>query len=114
MPRNPLSRLRPWRQLVTIAVILPLAVIAAVLAFAWPAGHIAPRDVPVGVVGASSGAQQVVDELDRDYAGAFDLRLYPSEDAARTAIEDRDVYGAFVVAGDGLTVMEASAASPSV
>jgi hypothetical protein len=42
------------------------------------------------------------------------VKWYADEGAARSAIEDRDIYGAFVVGADGITVLEASAASPSV
>src|SRR3954464_7684300 len=114
VPRSLLSKLPPWRQLVVIAVVLPLGVIAAVLAFAWPAGRIAPRDLPVGIVGAGAGSQQIVEQLGSTRAGQFDLRLYASQRAARAGLEDGEGYGAFVVDEDGVTVLEASAASPAV
>jgi hypothetical protein len=112
--RNPLAEHPPWRQLVIVAVVLPLVIVAAVLAFAWPAGRIAPRDLPVGIVGASPAAQQVVESLDRAQPGGFDFHLYADDAAARTAIEDRDVYGAFETGDGAITAMEASAASPTV
>ena len=49
--RNPLAAHPPWRQLTIIAVLLPLMIVLAVLAFAWPAARIAPRHLPVGIVG---------------------------------------------------------------
>lgn len=48
--RNPLASHPPWRQLLIISVVLPLVIVLAVLAFAWPAARIAPRDLPVGIV----------------------------------------------------------------
>ena len=45
--------------------------------------------------------------------GAFELKRYRDEAAARAAIEDREVYGAFV-APSGPKVLTASAASPVV
>jgi hypothetical protein len=109
--RNPLAAHPPWRQLVIIAVLLPLMIVLAVLAFAWPAARIAPRGLPVGLVGTGPASQQVLDGLTRS---GFDVRLYADEASARSAIEDRDLYGAFAVGTDSLTVLEASAASPSV
>jgi hypothetical protein len=85
-------------------------IVLAALAFAWPAARIAPRDLPVGIVGASPATQQGVAALTR----GFDFHLYADEASARSAIGNRDVYGAFVVASRRITVLEASAASPTV
>jgi hypothetical protein len=112
--RNPLAAHPPWRQVAIIAVVLPMMIVLAVLAFAWPAARIAPRDLPVGIVGTGPGSQQVLSGLTRSDPGGFDVRLYADEATARTAIQDRDIYGAFAVGADGITVLEASAASPSV
>jgi hypothetical protein len=95
-------------------VVLPLTIALAVLAFAWPAARLAPRQLPVGVVGATPATQQLVDGLSTAEPGGFDLRLYADEATARAAIRDRDVYGAFVVSGRDLAVLQASAASPTV
>ena len=113
---NPLAAHPPWRQLLIISLVLPLLIVLAVLAFAWPAARIAPRDLPVGVVGACPASQHAVQGLARAEPGAFDIQLYPSQPAAREAIEDRSIYGAFVITGNGrrITVLEASAASPTV
>jgi hypothetical protein len=46
--------------------------------------------------------------------GAFDIHRYDDEAAARTAIEDRVVYGAVVVTDRGPQLPTASAASPVV
>jgi hypothetical protein len=112
--RNPLAAHPPWRQLVIVSVLLPLMIVLAVLAFAWPAARIAPRDLPVGIVGAGAASQQVLQGLTRGEPGGFDARLYADQAAARTAIEDREVYGAFAVTPRRVTVLEASAASPTV
>src|SRR5215469_6927598 len=101
--KNPLAAHPPWRQLTIIAVLLPLMVVLAVLAFAWPTARIAPRDLPVGIVGSGAGRQQVLSGLNRSDPGGFDVQLYANEAAARSAIQDRDVYGAFAVGGGGIT-----------
>ena len=104
----------PWRQVALIVVALPTIVTLAVLVFAWPSARIAPRDLPVGIVGTGSVAQQAAEQLTRDQPGAFDLRLYADVPAARAAIENRDVYGAFAVTPTRVTLLEAGAASPTV
>jgi hypothetical protein len=108
--RNPLAAHPPGRQLTIIAILLPMMFVLAVLAFAWPAARLAPRHLPVGIV----GSRQVVSGLTFGDPGGYDVRLYVSEAAARSAIEDRDVYGAFVVGRGGVTVLEASAGGPAV
>lgn len=112
--RNPLAPHPPWRQLTIIAVLLPLMIVLAVLAFAWPAARIAPRGLPVGVVGTGAASERVLAGLNRSEPGGFDVRRYADQAAARAAIRDRDIYGAFVIGPGGVTVLEASAASPSV
>jgi len=112
--RNPLAAHPPWRQLTIISVLLPLMIVLAVLAFAWPTARIAPRELPVGIVGPGPGSQQALSGLNRTDPGGFAVRLYADEASARVAIEDRVIYGAFVVGADGITVLEASAASPAV
>ncbi|MFD3584139.1 ABC transporter permease [Streptomyces sp. NPDC058683] len=97
-----------------MAVALPLVISLAVLAYAWPAARIAPRDLPVGIVGTSAASQAAVEGLAHSRPGAFDFRLYPDEESARTAVRERDVYGAFVVTPGSLTVLESTAASPTV
>ncbi len=113
--RNPLAAHPPWRQIAIVSIALPTVIVLAVLAFAWPAARIAPRDVPVGVVGPAASV-----ESSRTRAGAGRPRVAstciatPTPRLARTAIEDRDVYGAFVVDGGRVNVLTAGAASPSV
>jgi len=111
---NPLAKHPPWRRLVIVSVVLPLMIMLAALAFAWPAARIAPRDLPVGIVGAAPASQQAVAGLARAEPGAFAFQRYASPAQARSAIEDREVYGAFVITSQRITVLEASAASPAV
>ncbi|MFD8724235.1 ABC transporter permease [Streptomyces sp. NPDC059629] len=103
-----------WREVAIAAVALPIVITLAVMAFAWPAGRISPRDVPVGIVGTGPASEHAVEGLTRAKPGAFDFHLYPDQQAARSAIKDRDVYGAFAISGHSITVLKATAASPSV
>lgn len=90
------------------------AVTAVVLTlFAWPSARLEPRDLPLGVAGAPPAAAAIAQRLAAQ-DGAFEIHRYADEDAAREAIEDRQVYGAFVATPGGLKVLSASAASPAV
>ncbi|MER5595783.1 ABC transporter permease [Streptomyces sp. NPDC002265] len=113
--KNPLLGLLSWgRRAAVVTVALPLVISLAVMAYAWPASRIAPRDLPVGIVGTSTASQHAIEALAHSKPGGFDFRLYPDEASARSAIENRDVYGAFVVTPASLTVLKASAASVTV
>ncbi|MFI7365044.1 ABC transporter permease [Streptomyces sp. NPDC050149] len=103
----------PNRRLVAVVLLVPVVVALALWAFAWPAARMAPRDLPLGVAGSAPAAGRLAQQLEqRD--GAFEIHRYDSETAARTAIEDRSVYGAVVVTPKGPELLTASAAGPVV
>jgi hypothetical protein len=96
------------------AILLVPVVVAVVLTlFAWPNARLEPRDLPVGVAGEPAAATAVEQRL-RALDGAFDVHRFTDEAAARHAIEERDVYGAFVVTRTGPELLIASAASAAV
>ena len=84
-------------------MLLPVLVGLAILRVRLARRRIQPRGVPVGVAGAAPASHKLVGTLSAAQPGAFDLRAYVDEKAAETAIENRDVYGAFVVAPAGWT-----------
>lgn len=96
-----------------VAVGLGAALLQALMliAFAWPAVHTAPRDLPVAVTGP--GAAQVVQRLEQQSGGAIEPRTLGDEAAARAAITEREVYGA-ILTGPQSQVLVASGASPLV
>ncbi|WP_433598992.1 hypothetical protein ACQPXH_25300 [Nocardia sp. CA-135953] len=81
-------------------------------AFAWPAAHIAPRDLPIAVSGPQAAV--VAEKLTQHDPDAFDISNPADEAAAREAIENRDVYGAVITGGGAPRVLVASGASPVV
>ena len=92
------------------AILLVPVVVALVLTlFAGPSAKLEPRDLPIGVAGPAGTTRVLTEKLEAD-AGAFDVPAYGSEAAAREAIEDREVYGAFVAAAGGPKVLTASGA----
>jgi hypothetical protein len=94
-------------------LLVPVAVGLVLTLFAWPSARLEPRELPVGVAGAPVAAEAVERQLSAR-EGAFDVSRYPDEAAARRAIEDRDIYGAFVVAAGAAKVLTASGASQAV
>ena len=112
--RNPLAAHPPWRQLLIITVVLPLMIALGVLAFAWPVTRIAPRELPVGVVGTGPASAQAMAAMTHAEPDGFSFRLYPDMASAQSAIKDRDIYGAFAFTPRRVIVLEASAASPTV
>ncbi|MFF6812921.1 ABC transporter permease [Streptomyces sp. NPDC012403] len=107
------SSLSPHRRIVAVTLLVPALVALALWAFAWPAARTAPRDLPLGVAGPTAATAPVEQRLE-SREGAFDLRHYADEAAAREAVEDREVYGAVVVTAQGPKLLTASAASPVV
>jgi hypothetical protein len=81
-------------------LIVPMAIALALTLFAWPASRQEPRDLPVGVAGPAAAIMPIEQQLGAR-EGAFEIHRYADEAAARRAIEDRDVYGAFVASPAG-------------
>lgn len=100
----------PRKRIAAVGVAVAAAVAVIVVAFAWPAVNLAPRDLPIGIVGPEPFVAAVEQKLEPE---GFALTRYADAAAATEAIRDRDAYGA-VVAGDPPTVLNAPAASPAV
>ncbi|MBF6357006.1 hypothetical protein IU449_21080 [Nocardia higoensis] len=82
------------------------------VAFAWPAANLAPRDLPIAIAGPQ--AVMVTERLVAADPDAFAVTTLPDAAAARTAIENREVYGAIVTGEGAPRLLVASAASPAV
>ena len=102
----------PSRNLAAILIVPILAALVLTL-FAWPAARLEPRDLPVGVAGAPAGTRAIEQRL-ATQEGAYEIHRYTDEGAARQAIREREVYGAFVSTPSGPMLLTASAASASV
>jgi hypothetical protein len=94
-------------------LVVPLVVALVLSLFAWPSANLEPRDLPVGVAGPKAATEPLSEGL-ASRPGAFDLHRYADEAEARSAIEDREVYGAFVATPSGPKILTASAASTAV
>ncbi len=86
-----------------------------VIAFAWPAAHTAPRDVPIVVSGPTSAVASLTAGIEHAAPGVFDIEAVPDATAAEAALRDRDAYGAVLVDTDrSPRVLVASAAGAAV
>ncbi|KUF17928.1 hypothetical protein AT728_10655 [Streptomyces silvensis] len=103
----------PCGKTIAAIILVPVVIALAIMAFVWPNARLEPRELPVGVAGPPNATAQLAQRLGA-HEGAFDVTAYPTESAARAAIEERDIYGAFVLTPDGPKVLTASAASPVV
>ncbi|MEU3668468.1 ABC transporter permease [Streptomyces virginiae] len=101
------------RRVLAVMVMVPLLAALALWAFAWPATRMAPRDLPLGVAGPAAAAAPLEQRL-AAHEGAFEIRRYADEAAARSAVQNREVYGAVVATPQGPRLLTASAASPVV
>lgn len=103
----------PWPRVVALGVGLSVLVGVLVAAFSWPAVTSEVKNLPVAIVAPDTVAEQLEAALDEKAPGTFDLTSADDRAAAVTQIEQRDVYGAIVVA-ETPEVLVASAASPVV
>ncbi|MFJ7780628.1 ABC transporter permease [Streptomyces yangpuensis] len=101
------------RRVLAVMVMVPLLAALALWAFAWPATRMAPRDLPLGVAGPAAATAPLEQRLG-SHEGAFEIHRYADEAAARTAVRNREVYGAVVLTPQGPHLLTASAASPVV
>ncbi|WP_062216803.1 ABC transporter permease [Streptomyces sp. NBRC 109706] len=104
----------PARALIAVIVAVPLLIGLVLWAFAWPAARTAPHDLPVGVAGPASVTERAADGLAAQ-GDAFEVHRYADQADARRAIENREIYGAFVFDENGAPeVLTASAGGGSV
>jgi len=96
------------RHTLTISVGLTLLLSAMLLAFALPAANTGAHGVPVGVVGTTAVGDRI-----EQLATGFEVTRYADAQAATTAIENREIYGALVVDAGGVQTLTATAASTS-
>ena len=90
-------------------MIAALLVVQATLAFAlvFPGYNPKPHDVPVGFAGPAATQAALAAKAQNKLS----IRSYPSASAARSAIDRRQIYGAFIAEPEDQRLLVASAAS---
>ncbi|MDN5796635.1 MAG: hypothetical protein L0H79_12880 [Intrasporangium sp.] len=102
------------REVAGVLVGLTILIGLVLTAFALPALHSSPRDVPIGVAGPPAAVGRLTVDLAQQAPGAFAATTYADQGALTQAIRDREIYGGVVVATDGPTVLTAPPGSPAV
>ncbi|RAV18090.1 ABC transporter permease [Mycolicibacterium sp. GF69] len=97
-----------------VIVVLTVVLAIVALAFALPAARTAPHDVPIGAAGPQAAGRGVAATMEQRAPGAFSFTYYPSENALREAILNRDVYGGISFGPDGPTLLTATGGSPMI
>src|SRR5439155_253373 len=69
-----------------------------------------PHDIPVGLVGPAQAVQPMADALAQKAPAVFKFATYDTEDAARAALDRRDVDGVVIVGPTGSRIVVAGAA----
>lgn len=103
-----------WPRVAVMTLALVGAIMTLLVAFALPGIRSGFHDVPVAVVGPAEQAAALTARLEAAVPGGFDVRVLTSAEQAREQILDREVYGALVLSGSGITLDVASAASPAM
>jgi hypothetical protein len=105
----------PVLRVVLLASAAAVATALFLVAFAYPATHQAPRDLPIAIAGPPAAAAQVDRRLNAHDDGAFNVVVVADRDAAVRRLLDRQAYGAVILGPTGpAEVLTASAASPVV
>ncbi len=100
----------PPKKLAVIVLGLTTILTVMLLAFAAPALHSGPEDLPLAVSGPEQGVSQVSAALEEESAGTFDVTTYDSAEEAADAIRDREAIGGIAVDAEGVTVQTAAGA----
>lgn len=110
-PHTPLGRV------LALAVGLAVIVGVVVLAFAWPSVAAEPHNLPIAVVGTEASVSALEDAVEEKQPDVLAFEPVDDRDAAVTAIEKREVYGAIVLGtapGEAPEVLTSSAANIAV
>ena len=110
-PHTPIGRV------LAIAAALAVVVGVVVLAFAWPSVTAEPHNLPVAVAGPEQSVTALEDAVQAKQPDVLAFQTVDDRDAAVTAIEKREVYGAIILgAAPGVApeVLTSSAANLAV
>ena len=103
----------PWKRAIPLGIALAALVAVVVLAFSWPGVTSEPKDLPIAITGDAAQVAMVEQALEAKAGNVIAFTEASDRDAAVALIEQREVYGAIVLAQPP-EVLTASAASPVV
>jgi hypothetical protein len=103
-----------WGPVVRAVALLTGVLTALLIAFVLPMQHLMPHHLPIAVAGPQAATDTLVQRLEANQPGAFQIDHVADTQAARTRILRHQDYGAIVVEPTGPRVLTAGAASPAV
>lgn len=98
------------RNLTLVVLGLAALITTMLCAFALPSLHSGPHHIPIGVTGPQQTTEGIRANTDAD---AWDVHVYETTDAVRSAVKDRDIAGGLAVTDHGVDVYTATAGGPS-
>ncbi|MCD5346354.1 hypothetical protein PX701_03700 [Agromyces sp. H3Y2-19a] len=104
------NRHTPIARVVGLGLALAAVVAVIVLAFSWPSVTAEAKDLPIAITGPAEAVDAAEAAVDEQQPGAIAFVEVDDRDAAVSAIETREVYGA-VVLGQAPEVLTTSAGS---
>lgn len=81
-----------------LALAAAAVVCVVLLAFSWPSITSSPHDIPVGVIGTDEQVTALEEQIAEQSDGAIALERFDDRAEAVSAIKQREVYGALVLA----------------
>lgn len=111
-PVRPARQLPPLAKLVGLSAGLGVILVLLLAIFIMPSLKSGPHDLAVGVVGAETAAFE--DALATAAPGAYATEVFADQAALETAVRERDVVGGFVVDGESVEAVVASAGSTAI
>ncbi len=98
------------RILVGLILGIPAVIALMLLAFAAPALHSGPSNLPLAVSGPPPAVAQVTGMLQQRAPGTFEVTTYASAEDAAVAIGEREAIGGIAVGPTGVTIQTAAGA----
>lgn len=98
------------RTLAALILGIPSVIALMLLAFAAPALHSGPSNLPLAVSGPPPAVAQLTGMLGQRAPGSFEVTTYDSAEAGAIAIRNREAVGGIAVGPTGVTIQTASGA----
>ncbi len=107
----------PNKPALVVSLLVSLFAALFVASYSLAMGNPQPHDVPIGVVSQTVTADEFDQSLESVTTTSFDVTLFASEDEAKEAIEQQQIYGALVTAtttGQDAQLFVSSASGASI
>lgn len=101
----------PHRAALVVSLLVSLFAALFVTSYSLAMGDPQPHDIPIGVVSESVSPEQLESSLQSATDTSFLVSTYPSEEAAKAALEQQQIYAALVTGSGSASELFISSAS---